>query len=229
MLNDFRTLHVAVLCSKRAPGLRAVLHHPFANLLYRVECVVTTELSFGDCDVPLLTHPIRSFYDHRNAPLRDRDVRRVYDQATVEVLTRLGVDTVLLLGYAYVVTEPLLDAFPGSILNIHDADLTIRNGKGGPRYPGLHATRDAIMAGENSTRSSIHVVTSDVDAGPVMARSDPYPVAPFVREAVAAAQDDIVRAYAYAHREWMMRSSWGDLAVSALEQLAAGAEVRVPA
>lgn len=134
--------------------------------------------------------------------------RKVFDAETAAMLR--GCDVIVLLGYLFVITEPLLSAFPDRILNVHDSDL--------PRYPGLHATRDAIYAGECATRSSVHIVTADLDAGPVIARSDAFPVAPFIHDAVAAGQHDIVRAYAYAHREWMMRSTWGALAAQAAQR-----------
>jgi folate-dependent phosphoribosylglycinamide formyltransferase PurN len=216
MLNDL--LHVGVLCSKRAPGLDALLRHPLRGSLYEVKCVVTSEANFSECAFPVLAHPIHEFYDENHAPLHDQRVRRFYDGETVLILHRFGVDTVLLLGYLYVITEPLLSAFPDRIFNVHD---------GSPSYPGLHATRDAILAGEEETHSIVHIVTREVDSGPVVASSRALRVAPFVREAVAAGENDIVRAYAYAHREWMMRSSWGDLVVRALEQAAACKEVAV--
>lgn len=211
MLSDF--LHVAVLCSKRAPGLDALLRHPLRGISYDVECVVTSELDFPHCSVPVIAHPIRSFCDERRAPLRDGAVRRQYDAVTAKMLGTLGIDTVVLLGYLYLVTDPLLAAFPDRVLNVHD---------GSPDYPGLHATRDAIAAGARDTHSIVHVVTSELDAGPVLARGKRFPVPSFVADAVLAGEGDIVRAYAYAHREWMMRSSWGDLVVRALEEIAVG-------
>jgi hypothetical protein len=80
----------------------------------------------------------------------------------------------------------------------------------------LHATRDAIYAGERETRSSVNLATPQLDGGPVLSRSEAFPVAPFVHEAVARGEHDIVRAYAYAQREWMMRSTWGALALEAV-------------
>jgi folate-dependent phosphoribosylglycinamide formyltransferase PurN len=145
--------------------------------------------------------------------------RESFDAVTAAMLALYDVDAIVLLGYLYVITEPLLEAFPDRIVNVHDADLTLRDGSGGPRYPGLHATRDAIFAGERETRSSVHVVTPELDAGPVILRSEAFPVAPFVHQAVARGENDIVRAYAYAQREWMMRSTWGALAADALERL----------
>jgi folate-dependent phosphoribosylglycinamide formyltransferase PurN len=126
-------LNVAVLCSKRAPGLEALLQHREFNVV----CVMTTEAEFPECGVPVLTHPIRS-----------GSARRDYDADTASILTALGVDAVICLGYLYILTEPMLSAFPDRIFNIHDADVSQR------RYRGLHATRDAIFAGERSTRSS---------------------------------------------------------------------------
>lgn len=145
----------------------------------------------------------------RQAPRRAE--RAPFDAETAAMFHRFHVDAVVCLGYLYVITEPLLAAFPDRILNVHDSDL--------PRYPGLHATRDAIYAGERETRSSVHLVTPQLDGGPVLARSEAFPVAPFVHEAVARGEHDIVRAYAYAQREWMMRSTWGALAADALERL----------
>ena len=192
-------LNLAVLCSKRAPALDAVL--PYAT------CVITTHEN-ADIDagnVPLFRHPIRR-----------HDDRRAYDALTAHVLRELGVDTVLLLGYIYVLSDVMLSAFPNRVFNIHDSDLTVRRPDGERRYVGLRSTRDAILGGERETRSTLHLVTEKVDGGPILAISRAYPVAPFVHEAAAAGHADIVKAYAYAQREWMMRDAWPALAEAAL-------------
>ncbi|HJW92013.1 MAG TPA: formyltransferase family protein [Thermoanaerobaculia bacterium] len=195
-------LNVAVLCSKRAPGLEALLERREFNVV----CVMTTDNEFAECGVPVITHPIKGVN------------RRDYDSDTASMLSALGIDAVLCLGYLYILTEPMLSAFPDRIFNVHDADVSQR------RYPGLHATRDAIVAGERVTRSSVHVVTAELDAGPVVAVSRDYPVSPLVRDALRWNATDIVRAYAYAHREWMMRDCWGELAARALAYAAAPEE-----
>jgi phosphoribosylglycinamide formyltransferase-1 len=229
MLNDFRTLRVAVLCSKRAPGLDDLLHHPNRGKLFDVGCVVTTDPSFDPVrieasNVPVLVHPIRRFFDSRQASLRHDPTRREFDAVTAGILKQLGVDTVVLLGYLYVLSEAMLAEFPNRILNIHDADLTITDGEGERKYVGLHSTRDAIVAGEKETRSTLHYVTEKVDGGPILLMSGRYPVAPFAHEAAAAGHHDVVKAYVWAHRQWMMRDCWGSLAVRALEYMSAGAD-----
>ena len=163
----------------------------------------------------LLRHPQRGrLYEIECALTPPRD-----DAETARLLLGRRIDLVLLLGYLRILQQPMLEAFPDRILNVHDADLTLRRRDGGPLYPGLHATRDAILAGERQTRSSIHVVTAEVDAGPVIAVSPSYPVAPFAREAAAAEAMDIVKAYAYAQREWMMRDSWAELVIDGLKNV----------
>ena len=187
-------LKVAVLTSNRAPGLESLRRHPLCGSLFEIDCVLTRR------------------------PPRDLRLRAEYDRETAGILHMRGVDFVILLGYLFIITDPLLAAFPDRILNVHDGD---------PKYPGLHATRDAIVAGERQTRSVVHVVTRDLDAGPLIVRGDPVSVPPFVTASAIAGEKDIVRAYAYAHREWMMRSVWGDLVAQALERVVALEEAAV--
>jgi hypothetical protein len=69
-------------------------------------------------------------------------------------------------------------------------------------------------------------VTRQVDGGPLLLRSWPYPVAALVAEARAAGANDVMKAYAYAHRGWMMETCWGPLLAQTLRLFATGA-VRV--
>ncbi len=171
-------LNIGVLCSRRAPGLEALLAH--SGRTFNVACVVTSH----DFEHPLaIQHPIRAFRS-----------RRDYDAATLHQLRAHNVDTVLLLGYCFIVTDVLLRAFPSAIYNIHDSDLAIRRADGERRYVGLHSTRDAILAGEKETRSTLHLVTEKLDGGPIVSLSRAFPVAPFVHQAAAAGHLDIVKA-----------------------------------
>jgi folate-dependent phosphoribosylglycinamide formyltransferase PurN len=223
MLNEFTTTRVAILCSKRAPGIDQLLHHPQRNRLFEIACVVSTERHFADHDrleaagVPVLLHPIESW--------KEMGVRREYDAITAEMLKALQVDAVVLLGYLYVLTDGMLAAFPDRILNVHDSDLTLLDVEGKRRYTGLHSTRDAIIHGEKETRSSVHVVTSQLDGGPLLFVSDPYPVSPMIEDAIRWGALDIVRAYAYAQREWMMRDCWGEMTAHMLEYFAFPQEI----
>jgi folate-dependent phosphoribosylglycinamide formyltransferase PurN len=155
----------------------------------------------GDIDVVSVLSPVPP-------PL---PLRREHDAQLATELTRLRADLVICLGYLYILTEPMLTTFRGRILNLHDGE---------PRFPGLHATRDAIVAGARETRSIVHIVDETLDGGPLLFASKPYRVAPFVHEAVRAGETKIVKAYAYAHREWMIRDAWPSLLSRAIESFA---------
>ena len=221
----FRTLRVAVLTSKRAPGLDQLLHHPQRGRIFEIACVVSSEPSLAGADaieragVPVLVHPIRSFYKDRGVSIWNFDARREYDRLTATTLRLMNVDTVLLLGYLYVLTDRMLSQFPDRIVNLHDSDLSIRRLDGERCYVGLHSTRDAIAAGERVTRSTVHFVTSKLDAGPAILMSDSYPVPPAATDAALMGDIQKVRQYAFLQRHTMM-NDWGTLAARALEQVA---------
>jgi methionyl-tRNA formyltransferase len=161
--------------------------------------------------VPYVEHDLRAFCAERGKRLRDMDARAEYDAVTARLLATHDIDVVVCCGYLHVLTAPMLAAYPERIINIHDADLALAAADGLPRYRGLRSTRDAILAGERVTRSTVHVVTRELDAGPILARSAPFPVHEMVADAREWGANDLISAYAYAHREWMMGSCWGEL------------------
>src|SRR4029079_5531074 len=94
--------------------------------------------------------------------------RQRCDAERPATLRRRNVDVVLLAGYLLILTSPMLDAFAGRIINVHQSDLFQRTPEGHVRSPGLRAVRDAIRAGETETRATAHIVTGDLDEGPVL-------------------------------------------------------------
>ncbi len=211
-----RALRVAVLCSRRAPGLSYLLDQdPNRGRSYELVAVVTSDPEcaererLAEAGVPRALHDIRRFYAARGAQLRDLGPRPDYDRATADILARHQPDLVILCGYLHILTAPMLESYPERILNIHDSDL--------PHYPGLHAVRDAVFAGERETRSTVHVVTPEVDVGPLLLRSWAFPTHPLIDAARRWWAADILKAYAYAQREWMMRAAWGPLLATAID------------
>ena len=97
--------------------------------------------------------------------LRPRDYadRDAYDRALVEILVARGVELVCLAGYMRLVGPPLLDAFANRILNIHPSLL--------PAFPGLDAQRQALEHGVHVSGATVHLVTSTLDDGPIVAQA----------------------------------------------------------
>jgi len=126
--------------------------------------------------VPVVVEDILAFYRSRgHDSKKDLSLRPEFDRKILQALAPYAVDAVVLAGYMSVVTRPLLEAFPGRIINVHPADLRIME-KGKRKYTGDYAVRDAILAGESEIRSSTHIVREEVDGGEVLMISDPVSV-----------------------------------------------------
>lgn len=196
---------------------------------YEIVCVVSSEETFGErawlahCGVPTHAHSIRRFCGRRGASLyRDFDARAEYDRETVELLEPFAPDVVLLDGYLYVVTGPLLAGYPHRLLNLHFSDLTLRLPDGRPRFPGLRAVRDALAAGQPATYATVHLVNEELDSGAPLVQSWPFPASPLVRGRHARKGSGILKAYASAHQAWMMQATAGPLWAAALGLLDRG-------
>jgi folate-dependent phosphoribosylglycinamide formyltransferase PurN len=222
-------LRVAVLCSHRAPGLDHLLERDQnRGVLYDIVCCLTAEETFADREVvmshgiPLVVHSMRSFCHEHGYSVSDRTGRAAYDTATTIKLQPYQPDVIVLASYLYLLTAPMLATFPNRIVNVHHSDLTRRDAAGRALFPGLRAVRDAILAGERETRATVHVVTTELDQGPPLLRSWAFPVSPLADFALASSAKDVLKAYVFAHQEWMIRATWGPLLASAIELIATG-------
>ena len=214
-------LRVALLSTSRAPGLAYLLERdPRRGRRYDIVGFIATDPANRDlaratsAGIPASTRDIRGFYAGLGTRRTDLTARRDYDRRTAALLDGIRPDLVVTCGYLHILTAPLLEAYPNRIINIHDSDL--------PSYPGLHAVRDAVFAGERATRSTVHLVTAKVDGGPPLVRSWAFPTHSLVTDARRWGATDILKAYAYAQREWMMRAAWGPLLAHAIAEFADG-------
>lgn len=223
MLTRQSPLRVVVLCSRRAPGVIELVDDPEHGSLFKIVGVISSEseveeaAEIRDRDIPLIHHPIREVMAELGLDPFDLRNRDVYDRNTLDMLEVLRPDLVVLSSYLYLLSPVILEAWHGRIINVHDSDLTLKDENGRPRFAGLRSTADAIFAGEHETRATVHVVTEELDAGPILFRSEPFMVSPLAEEARSWGDDTILNAYAHAHRAWMVRASWGPLLRRAIE------------
>jgi phosphoribosylglycinamide formyltransferase-1 len=68
-----------------------------------------------------------------------------------------------------VLKEPMLNAFPRRIINLHPSLL--------PNFPGMEAWKQALDAGEKSTGCTVHFLDSGIDTGEIIAQRE-VPVLP---------------------------------------------------
>jgi phosphoribosylglycinamide formyltransferase-1 len=86
--------------------------------------------------------------------------RNAYNRALAETLKERAVDLVVLAGFMRLVKQPMLEAFPGRIINVHPALL--------PSFKGLDAQRQALEYGVKVSGCTVHFVTAGMDEGPII-------------------------------------------------------------
>ena len=86
--------------------------------------------------------------------------REAHEAVLDEALRDAGAEYIALAGYMRVLTASFVDRWAGRMLNTHPSLL--------PRYKGLHTHERAIAAGETHGGCSVHVVTPELDAGPLL-------------------------------------------------------------
>lgn len=96
--------------------------------------------------------------DHKAYPSRDR-----FDAALADEIERHGADLVVLAGFMRILGAGFVERFAGRLLNIHPSLL--------PSFTGLHTHRRAIEAGCKLAGATVHLVTAELDHGPIVAQA----------------------------------------------------------
>lgn len=104
--------------------------------------------------------------------------REAFDAALATEIDRHAPDLILLAGFMRILTPVFMTRYPRRILNIHPSLL--------PSFPGLHTHRRALDAGVKLHGCTVHVVTSALDAGPIVAQAAVPVVAGDTEESLAA-------------------------------------------
>tara|TARA_Y100000589_G_scaffold57403_2_gene47734 strand:- start:4789 stop:5634 length:846 start_codon:yes stop_codon:yes gene_type:complete len=93
------------------------------------------------------------------------------------------IDLVLLGGYMRLLREPFLKRFAGRMLNVHPGDLSQTDQNGKRLLIGSRAVLKALLLGHQGSRSSIHMVTHEMDAGPILEISREVPFSAKTKQA----------------------------------------------
>ncbi|WP_370223447.1 phosphoribosylglycinamide formyltransferase [Pararhodobacter marinus] len=89
--------------------------------------------------------------------------RAAFEAALLEPLQRAEPDVVCLAGFMRILTPEFIRRFEGRMLNIHPSLL--------PNYPGLHTHQRALDAGDTEAGCTVHEVTAELDAGPLLGQA----------------------------------------------------------
>lgn len=152
-------MDVVVLVSGRGSNLRAI-------------CAA---IDAGECDATIvgvvsdrkkaaaLEFAARRGIPTRTVPLRKADDRDSWNRSLADEVAAFEPDLVVLAGFMRVLGAPLLERFPGRIINVHPALL--------PSFPGHSGPQDALDGGVRISGCTVHIVDAGVDTGPILAQA----------------------------------------------------------
>jgi phosphoribosylglycinamide formyltransferase-1 len=144
---------VAVLVSGRGSNLQALIESELGP--------AEVALVVADRPCPALERAAAAGLPSAIVRVRDYPNRVEWDQALLAALRGASIDVVVCAGFGRVLGPAVLAAFPLRILNVHPSLL--------PAFPGgLHAQADAIAYGAKVSGCTVHLVTDQLDAGPIV-------------------------------------------------------------
>jgi phosphoribosylglycinamide formyltransferase-1 len=154
---------LGVLISGRGSNLQAIIDAVAERKIpARIAVVISNRANAAGLDRARRAGIETLVVDHRGFASRDD-----FDTAIADALQARGVNLVCLAGFMRLVGQPLLAAFPNAILNIHPSLL--------PAFPGLDAQCQALAHGVKISGATVHLVTGELDGGPIVMQA-PVPV-----------------------------------------------------
>lgn len=149
-------VNLGILISGRGSNMEAILRQIAARNLSARAAVVLSD----NPGAPGLEKAREFGVEALALPPREYPSRLAHEAAMAAALRERGVELVCLAGYMRLLKGPLLEAYPGRILNVHPALL--------PAFPGLHAQRQALEYGAKVAGATVHFVDAGMDTGPVI-------------------------------------------------------------
>lgn len=139
--SNFETIALAIKTGKLNAKIQVLIYNnPGAKVIARAEKL----------GVPAI------LLNHRDYPER----REEFDREIINTLGAYDVEWVVMAGWMRIVTKVLVSAFPNRIINIHPSLL--------PSFPGIRAVEQALAAGVKITGCTVHLVSEEVDSGPIL-------------------------------------------------------------
>lgn len=153
--------NIAVLASGRGTNLQAIIENVVNGTIKATLACVISDNEDAKALERAREHNIKAIYLDPG-PKKTWLIPEV-ENKYVQTLKDHNIDLVCLAGFMRIIKRPLLDAFPNKIINIHPSLL--------PSFPGLNVQQKAIDYGVKFSGCSVHFVTPDVDAGPILTQA----------------------------------------------------------
>ena len=154
--------NIVVLVSGGGTNLQALIDEEKKNGLGggKITCVIASK-----ADAYALTRAENNGIKTRTLIRKDYPDVASYSKAMRDALIEEKADLVVYAGFMTILDEQVCNAFSNMMINVHPALIPSFCGKG---YYGLHVHEEALKKGVKVTGATVHFVTAECDAGPII-------------------------------------------------------------
>jgi phosphoribosylglycinamide formyltransferase-1 len=157
-MSNTNTCPIVVLLSGNGSNLQAIIDAQQAGLNIAIRAVISDNPQAYGLERAQAAHIPSQVINPRTA-----SSPQAHDAALVQSIASYQPQLVVLAGYMRILSAKVVNHFPQRILNIHPSLL--------PKYRGLHTHQRALENGEQYHGCSVHIVTTELDAGPILAQA----------------------------------------------------------
>lgn len=148
--------NIVILISGRGSNMEAIVQAcAQQNWSARIAAVISNKATAGGLEFAASHGIATAVVDHKQF-----DSREAFDTELARVIDGYQPDLVVLAGFMRILTEGFVRHYDGRLLNIHPSLL--------PAFPGLHTHERAIEAGCKLAGATVHLVTPELDHGPIV-------------------------------------------------------------
>ena len=154
--------NIVVLVSGGGTNLQALIDAQNRNELGngRITCVIASK-----ADAYALERARNNGIKCRTLIRKDYPDISSYSEAMRDMLLEEKADLVVYAGFMTILNEKVCDEFPNKMINVHPALIPSFCGKG---FYGLHVHEAALEKGVKVSGATVHFVTAECDAGPII-------------------------------------------------------------
>ncbi|PCH65789.1 MAG: phosphoribosylglycinamide formyltransferase [Gammaproteobacteria bacterium] len=148
--------NIVILISGRGSNMKSIVNAINAGSLdVNVAAVISNRPDAGGLEFAQQQDIQSLVVDHKNFASREQ-----FDQTLAKEIDQYSPDIVVLAGFMRILTAEFVNHYAGKLINIHPSLL--------PKFKGLNTHQRAIDAGEKEHGASVHLVTPELDDGPVI-------------------------------------------------------------
>ena len=151
--------HVVILGSGRGSNAEALLQSESKKKLGLAKIVALIS-DREDAGILTLGQKYKVPAIYLDAGSKNSRLSKMAEQAYIERISSFSPKLIILAGFMRIIDSPFINAFKGRIINLHPSLL--------PSFPGINGVQQAYEYGVKITGCTVHWVTPDLDAGPII-------------------------------------------------------------